>query len=198
MKKIDFENFIHIKSIECEDYPERKTILGKDIWFEPRVPIGFQFGRTELVEQKTEKNISLNFFDSIVIFPIELQNIVKEIEGSSYIPDLKDNWDNMGALKIEKNLYIDAVQFLIDYSLAVYNVHNIVIDAPEINPCLNGTIDMSWRSSSVRLLINFKRINNATKALFYRDHYKNEKSNKGELALDVIDESFLTWMKLLK
>jgi len=180
---------------------------GRD-WYEPRKPpIGYTIpirnNKTERVINDNEYNqsndlLSFDLNGTVILFPKQLEEIVVELNDSKYIYEIGDNWDGNGAAAIDSNTYRNSLQLLIDYSLALYNVHGVVMDCPEINPCVDGSIDISWRTKLARLLINIKSVNGVTKVLFYRDHHYNKQSNKGELSLDTIDESFLVWMKYLK
>jgi hypothetical protein len=202
MKKPSFDSFVQIRTNQSESFNQESIYYPNNHWYEPRKPVGFSLLGVKKIKSeddlKVERNISIELFETTVVFPPQLKNIADEICDSLFIVDLQDDWDNEGAVAINKELYRDSIQFLIDYSLALFNIHNVVIEAPEINPCRDGTIDISWKTGNVRLLLNFRLNNGHSKALFYRDHYNNEKSNKGELALDEIDESFLVWMKFLK
>lgn len=205
MKKPNFDSFVRIDTEHNDSQHNDCVQFASQGWHEQRKPIGFDFKYQESDLSKKSESVtevkgrpSFDFFGTTVIFPTQLQDVLNEIIDSKYILDLNDDWDGEGSPSFSKELYQDAIQFLIDYSIALFNVYNIVMDVPEINPCRNGSIDISWRSSLVRLLINFKQVAGETKILFYRDHYQNKQSNKGDLSLNNIDESFLIWMKFLK
>jgi len=179
---------------ECVNWAEKN--IG---WLEEKPkPIGFTFkGKSKPIEPLQEFRIVLNNKKSYNV-PVELNSIIQEIEDSKFIPTLKSDWDNENALPIDEKLYFDVIDFLLEYSTLLFSLHQISIHPPEINPCRDGSIDLSWRTPTVRLIINFKTLNNNTSATFYRDYYNNKNSNKGELILGTIDESFFVWMKLLK
>lgn len=193
MKKLTVDNFY-----ECTNENKKADFLFKESyenltgsWYTQRKPIGFTF-------PVAESTCSFDVLGTTFILPIKLKDVVNEILDSKYILDLKDDWDGEGSPSFSNELYIDAIQFLYDYALALFNVHKIVIEAPEINPCHDGSIDLSWKNESVRLLINVKSIDGKSKVLYFRDHHNNHQSSRGELTLNCIDESFLIWMKLLK
>jgi len=201
MKKPNFDSFIPIKRSDNSDYSSLCINYSTDDWYDTRTPIGFPIS----VNQSKEKRIletpigcSFNLLGSTVILPEQLRHIYDEIIDSFYILELEQNWDDQGALPIPIEVFRSSIQLLVDYSLAALKVHNTIIDTPEINPGPDGSIDLSWRTNQARLLINVKLVKGETKIRFYRDHYNNEKSNRGDLYLDIIDESFLIWMKFLK
>ncbi|AMR32403.1 hypothetical protein A0256_13705 [Mucilaginibacter sp. PAMC 26640] len=141
--------------------------------------------------------LNINFSDRQFSLNPNLKEVYDEIEYSKSILDLKKDWNNQNGEPISKPLYFSAIEFLVNYS-NLLAAKNIIISAPEINPCNDGTIDLSWRTLKHRLLINFRISNQEFLGIFYRDEYNNKNSNKGNLVLPNIDESFLVWMKNLK
>jgi hypothetical protein len=150
-----------------------------------------------IILQRQPDKLTFEFLDKILFISAELREIFDEIEHSKYIATLKNNWDEDGALPIPTVIYWTAIDLLVNYSEQLLE-KNIIIRAPEINPAPNGSIHLSWRTEQARLLISLKLNNGEPQALFYRDNHNNKGSNKGELPLSGIDESFLVWMKNLK
>ncbi len=146
----------------------------------------------------SDEYLTINIQGKKFLLHCELEDIFEEIIHSHYLLDLEDDWDNMGAAAIKFDTYISAINFLIRYSNTLVDLHSTVITSPEINPCFDGSIDLSWKTDKVRLLINFKMVENSVRAIYYRDFYDNKNSSKGSLPLDELNESFLVWMKALK
>src|SRR5690606_12440504 len=146
-------------------------------------------------EVTLDKSASINIGDRTFSLPIRLKEIREEIESSMEIPKLEDNWDQEGAKKVEDSVYLSSIDFLVNYSTYIYNNSRIIIDAPEINPCADGSIDLSWRSAKLRLLINFKPSADGIKANFYGDLYDPAKSMQGYIDLTQFQNSFAEWMK---
>lgn len=71
----------------------------------------------------------------------------KEIDRSRYILHLENGWDG------ERGIPIPALTYTLAISLlrAIYNVVT-----PDINPCRDGSIDLSWRHKHIVLLVNIK------------------------------------------
>lgn len=128
--------------------------------------------------------------------PSELYHIECEIQASDYILELEDNWDDEGALRVDDVVYKNATNFLINYSKWIFQNKGYIIQAPQINPCRDGSIDLSWRIPKARMLINFKN-DGSDLAHYYGDYYNNINSIKGYVKTDEIQEFLATWMKIL-
>ena len=135
--------------------------------------------------------------DLEVRLPEKLKHIFEEIKGSKQILDLKENWDDEGALPIDYNLWKNSIEFLSNYSNLIHNKYNVVIDAPQIFTGPDGSIDLSFRyKKEVRMLINISNKNDNIVASYYGDCYndKNKIKNK-EQSLERLDKRLLIWMK---
>lgn len=122
--------------------------------------------------------------------------ILKAINEAKNLLLLNENWDEDGALAISKNIWNNAISFLKNYSEYMLSDKKLSIKAPQINPCRDGSIDLSWRTSKARMLINFKNDGNNL-AHYYGDHYENVNSIKGYVKIDDIQDFLATWMKIL-
>lgn len=91
-----------------------------------------------------------------VELPPELKTIAREIEKAvSFLENIED-WDpDEGDLYSFATLK-NAVTFLVDYSIWVFNVHDFIIPTPEIYPGPDGTIDILWKNEKFKLLVNIK------------------------------------------
>lgn len=79
-------------------------------------------------------------------------NMLKKIQKSFDLLDLKKDWDDENAEPIKKEVYIKALVFL----LKLINNLEKDTDGLEINPCRDGSIDFSFKDDTFRLLINVK------------------------------------------
>jgi len=120
-------------------------------------------------------------------------SIVDEIEKSKYILELREGWDDSNAKSISSDVWNSSVLFLIRYSEVIRECYSIVISTPEINPCRNGSIDLSWRTSKARMLINVRKENGEIVAFYYGDMYNN-KSVKGAVPVTGIENHLAVWM----
>jgi len=152
-----------------------------------------------LGKNKPHKTLFIHLDDEVIHLPIELSDIASEIKRSEYILSLKPYWDDNKALTIPKNVWKSAVELLINYSKNILesSIDNTTIKCPEINPCPNGSIDLSWRTAKARFLVNVRVENNIVVAYYYGDLY-NEKSpisSDGACNIDKLPNWIIVWMK---
>lgn len=127
----------------------------------------------------------------------KLQHISSEIEASKYILELEESWDDEGALTVPQFVWERGISFLLNYSDWINKNHEIIIDAPEINPCKDGSIDLAWRNVNVRFLINFKNQKEVI-GTYYGDEYNDKNRIKNIIStVSEVDESLGIWMKKL-
>lgn len=150
----------------------------------------------EIEMLRHSKDKVLNICKEKVSVPNELSNIVDEINNSKEILDLEYDWDDEGASQIPKEVWQNAVKFLINYSKKLHEL-DVNIEAPDIEACRDGSIDLSWRTPMARMLINIKMENGKVYAEYYGDLFNNEKSIKGTIPVPEIEDHLLYWMKNL-
>ena len=129
--------------------------------------------------------------------PNQLKSIATAINESKWICSLKEDWDYDGASIIEKELFLSAIDFLIKYSIDIFKKSGIVIKTPEINPCRDGSIDLSWRTPSARMLVNIRKTADELLAYYFGDILNNKFPIKGNVHLDNVSEHLAIWMKFL-
>ncbi len=104
-----------------------------------------------------------------------------------------DDWDNEGSPAVNRAIWNRATNFLLDYAASIENLFQVVITAPEIGPCPDGSIDLSWRSPSARMLINIRNSEEG-KAYFYGDLYNDKNSIKGNVGTEKVETYLVAWM----
>jgi hypothetical protein len=149
------------------------------------------------VELREKQDIKVTIGGKIISLHPELKHIAETVNNSKYILELNEDWDSLNAKKIEETEWVKASQLLINYAKFVLDNFSVIIQAPEINPCLNGTIDLSWRTKKARLLINIKTSENKIFASYYGDLYNDEQPIKNVMLNDTIIEHLAFWMKNL-
>jgi len=163
-------------------------------YYQERPKIGFEFSK-----RNTETTISVDVLGKIYTIPSAFFDLIDEINDSKSILSLQDNWDCLGAVQISEKLYIETINFLLMYAVYIYEHHSkSVIQTPEINPCANGTIDLSWRTSKARMLINIKQKEGVFLASFYGYHTENRLPQEGFIDMNKVDQSRALWMRELK
>jgi len=127
----------------------------------------------------------------------KLKHISSEIETSKYILELEESWDDEGALSVPQFVWERGISFLLNYSIWINKNHETVIDTPEINPCKDGSVDLVWRNTNARFLINFKNQKEIA-GTYYGDEYNNKNRIKNAVDnVNQIDEVLAIWMKKL-
>jgi hypothetical protein len=128
--------------------------------------------------------------------PTRLEEIKSEIENSKRILNFEDDWNNDGACKIDTKIYLHAIKFLIEYSKYLKKL-GFIISSPDIDPCPDGTIDLSWNTDKARLLINFRIVDEDILGYFYGDLLNNISPIKGSFKVNEFCDYLAIWMKVL-
>jgi hypothetical protein len=129
----------------------------------------------------------------------ELSSLIEpEIEKAFYITRLPENWDEEGGQQISPETFEAAANFLRSYDKYLIQNHAFVIPAPEIDPCKDGSIDISWHTDNARMLINIRRQSNGYLAFYYGDRYKDKEPIKGNVSVGKLSEFLAIWMKFLR
>lgn len=143
------------------------------------------------------KDFEIELEDEIIPVKWNFRRLADLIEHSKYMLLLGPGWDEENALAIDPEIWKVAVKFLIQCATDIFENHDRIIEEPEINPCKDGTIDLSWRTSRVRLLINFRHSAEGVRAYYYGDFYQSKQPIKGWINADSTDNFLSLWMKNL-
>lgn len=87
---------------------------------------------------------------------VALPSIDEAIEKSRRILELPVNWDDEGAKPISEATWRRATEFLRRLASALRYCHSVSLLAPRISPCADGSIDLLWRATKLKLLINIQ------------------------------------------
>lgn len=149
-------------------------------------------------EESIEEEIEIIITDYVFKIPSVFNHLINEIKQSSYILELSDSgWDENGPSKgIKKELWKASIDFVNTYTAYIYSMYKIIILTPEIDACVDGTIDLAWKTSTARLLINVKELCGNYIVSYYRDNFTEFSKSKGnEIISDTVAEDFAVWMK---
>ncbi len=140
--------------------------------------------------------IALNIGERWFYLNSKLRHLYDVILDSRKILDLKEDWDQDGAIAVNKEIYFRAIETLIAYSNNVLNVHNIAINAPHISVAADGSIDLDWKTPTSELLLTI--LNTEDFSLhYYGDDGNNNTVIKGTLNESRINEDLSYWMRKL-
>ena len=129
----------------------------------------------------------------IPAYPVAKLSLVDEaIEDSRRILELEDDWDGEGSSAYSVITWQRAVDFVSRYAERLREMLGIVMDAPEIMPGPNGSIDVDWETEAYELLVNIP--SDATQhASFYGDDY-GSMVIKGTFNPDAFNRGLLLWL----
>lgn len=150
------------------------------------------------IGQNEKPNCIEIFFDrEYFVFPKELKQVAEEIECSKSILELTDNWNDEGAIAVPEEILMRAIKLLVNYSKWIFENLHFPIEAPIITPLPDGSLDLKWKTSIARLLVNVKN-SDKMEAHYYGDLFNNKNSVKGNINTNDIQEFFAYWMANLK
>jgi len=155
--------------------------------------------RKKIKEDKAvwvKTHLTVDVFQKTFLLNRKLTSVHKAIQSSKSILDLKDDWDEDGALPCKPITYTRAIEFLVRYANEVLVSHNISIDYPEINLAKDGSIDLEWRNENYILLINIL----STEKLdihYYGEDSKSKTIIKGFIDYNSINKDLTFWMQKL-
>lgn len=133
-----------------------------------------------------------------VVRQVKVPSAIEEaIQEAQHITGLTNNWDEDGAQQISKETLDTAATFLKSYADYLSLTYNVEIDAPEINPVKNGSIDLEWHTQGAQMLINIRRKEGQYYAFYYGDRYNDKMPIKGNVPMSEFSESLAVWMKYL-
>ena len=141
------------------------------------------------------KTIAFQIDGELFSLPKELGAIARAVEDSTSILSLKPGWDDGKAQPIQRETWQQANGFLLRYAVRIYNLFSLVLPVPDINPCPNGSMDLSWRTKSARMLVNVRMENGEMLAFFYGDLYDNKMPIKGNVPAESVEDHLACWMK---
>lgn len=120
------------------------------------------------------------------------QVMAEAVNSSSWIFDLKDNWDEEGSPSYKRTTWRRAVSHVVSHTKEMLEKHGIKVPPPRILPGPQGSIDIDWRMQDKELLINIPS-DETRRGTFYGDE-KGGLSIKGELNPVGINQGLLAWL----
>ncbi len=102
--------------------------------------------------------IAINIKGNNFILLTELSHIASSIKKSETILELKEDWDEEGALPTNIETFVKAVKFIIDYSTFILKgKEKVVIDSPDIDILRDGAIIVNWETPVASFTIIFEK-----------------------------------------
>lgn len=143
----------------------------------------------ELIQIKTvntkKVEINENYYIELNETNLFLENPIIE---SKYILELKDDWDDEGAVGYNIDSLTTAIDFVMKFNNWIVSISKGILYTPKFHHGPQGTIDVEWSESNFRLFINIDKRNN--KGTFYSDTSFMQ-SSEGEFSLDKVSYNLL-------
>ncbi len=115
----------------------------------------------------------------------------RAIEASRRILDLKPGWDGENAVPCAQAWH-RATEYLRRQAQWAFERLGVVLDAPDLMPLADGSVDIHWDIGPCELLINVPSDTNRP-ASFYGDD-RGSLNIKGTLATETCNEGLLQWL----
>lgn len=123
-------------------------------------------------------------------------HVVRAIEESRWILDLRDDWDGEGASAYSRDTWQRATDFLKRCAARGWARFGLEIPAPEIGPGPDGSIDLHWNDPRERfvLLINIRRDGDPDGPAGFYGRNDSGTELKGKLNPDAPSAGLLEWL----
>lgn len=125
--------------------------------------------------------------------PKALGPIRAAIDESCKLLDLADDWDGEGSRRIPERVWRRATLFLVRYAKHLWETEVRCLDAPDILPGPDGSVDLHWNYPGYEILVNVPR-EEAALAGFYGDD-RGRATIKGKFDPASMNEGLLSWLK---
>lgn len=128
--------------------------------------------------------------------PVRLKHIAQQIEDAKVILEYKDDWDDEGAMATDINTFEKAVNFVVQYSVFVYNNYATILKEPYIDILRDGSVSVHWEAAeNAQLLIVFKKDKNEL-AYYYAEQGDRKIPFKSAIVPgDPVNETLAIWMR---
>ena len=124
--------------------------------------------------------------------PPALSGIRDAIVRSREMLTFADDWDEDGAKPIDRAAWNRAVRFLMEHAASAWKSEARVLDAPDITPCPDGSVDLHWDYARYEMLVNFP-VDPAQRAGFYGDD-RGTLFIKGTFDPATLNQGLLDWL----
>jgi hypothetical protein len=131
------------------------------------------------------------------MFPPHHNHFLQAIEDSRRILDLSDNWDDEGSPGYERGTWERAVRFLCEQARFAFHRLDEVLDAPEILPGPDGSIDVHWKKDNYELLVNIPN-EPGEPAEYYGDNGEEVMPIRGSCDPAQPDRKLISWLTLMR
>ncbi len=125
----------------------------RDVYLAPKV-----IGRIELYRQEKRTSrplVPVHVGPHTYEVPGTFPELIEEIQMAIDLFEMPDNWDDEGATAILPELTHQALEVVAAYARS-FSDHQLTMPKVEINPVVNGTIDVAFYAPHASLLMNIR------------------------------------------
>ena len=128
--------------------------------------------------------------------PVCLRHIAHQIEEAKIILAYEDDWDDEGAIATDVDTFEKAINFIVQYSVFVYNNYSIILKEPYMDILRDGSVSIHWEAAkNTQLLIVFKKEEDEL-AYFYAEQGDRKIPFKSAIIPgEQVNETLALWMK---
>lgn len=126
--------------------------------------------------------------------PAALSSIGQQVEQSRSMLSLEDNWDGEGSVGYNEETWQRAARVVVDSALRSWKTHRRVPPTPVISNGPDGSIDIVWRSSHRKLLLNVPEDPQDVATFYGRDLERGHSVVQGETDPLQNNEWLLGWL----
>ncbi|MBK5214509.1 MAG: hypothetical protein JJE55_12710 [Flavobacteriaceae bacterium] len=141
------------------------------------------------------RNVPIKINNETLFIPIELKDIIGQIEEAKEILQYDFDWDDEGALATDEHTFGKAASFVKDYALHIFKIYSAILPPPYIDILRDGSVTVHWETANASFLIIFKKENNEL-AYYYAERKDSKVPFKSAIELGKPVDKFLSlWMK---
>lgn len=181
-------------AITREDYIVHRDFHSLTMQNKSYIQITRKNDMTDVFPKASDYSFEVN--GKLYTVPVALKHIAHQIEEAGIILAYEDDWDDEGAIATDVGTFEKAVNFVIQYSVFVYNNYAIILKEPYIDILRDGSVSVHWEAAkNTQLLIIFKKEENEL-AYFYAEQGDRKIPFKSAIIPgEPVDETLALWMK---
>ena len=95
--------------------------------------------------------------------PVLLKALADQIEDAKEILDCEFDWDDDQGMPTDIETFQNAINFVVDYSVRIFQTQNTILSTPYIDIMKDGAISVHWETEKGQLFIIFDRNESPTR-----------------------------------
>ncbi len=153
-----------------------------------------KYGRNPYSKVVYEKELDYQYHEiegTQIFLHRSLSYLLEEIRESTYILNLKANWDDEGSNPYRHAVWDKSILFLLKYAEKIFEKFGCKIESPSIYHGPHGSIDIRWEVNDAKILINIP--DDSNQATYY-GKFKNQQA-EGDFDLESFRINFLPFIE---